>query len=69
MKEKVIELMKIAGTDSSGKWMGIDNCEKLAELIVKECIEVCESGFQGEFTSAGIHQCVTDLREHFGVEE
>jgi hypothetical protein len=49
--------------------MGIDNCEKLAELIVKECIEVCESGFQGEFTSAGIHQCVTDLREHFGVEE
>jgi hypothetical protein len=42
---------------------------KLAELIVLECVEVCEKGFQGEFTSAGIHQCVTDLKKHFGVEE
>jgi hypothetical protein len=42
MKEKVIELMKNAGTDSSGKWMGIDNCEKFAESIVEMCIETLE---------------------------
>jgi hypothetical protein len=42
--------------------------EVFAELIVKECIDVCANGWQGEFTAAGISQCVSDLREHFGVE-
>jgi hypothetical protein len=45
------------------------NLERFAELIVKECIDVCANGWQGEFTAAGISQCVSDLREHFGVEE
>ena len=44
------------------------NWEKFAELIVKECISVCENGWQGEFTACGIKQCVNDLKEHFGVE-
>jgi hypothetical protein len=42
--------------------------ERFAELIVKECIAVCASGWQGEFTAAGISQCVSDLKEHFEVE-
>jgi hypothetical protein len=45
------------------------NLERFAELIVRECIDVCANGWQGEFTAAGISQCVSDLREHFGVEE
>lgn len=49
------------------------NTEKFAELIVREivreCIDVCANGWQGEFTAAGISQCVSDLKEHFGVEE
>jgi len=42
MNERIKELMKQAGTDSSGKWMGIQHAEKFAELIVKECMTICE---------------------------
>jgi hypothetical protein len=37
MKEQIKELMKQAGTDTSGKWMGVDHAEKLVELVVKQC--------------------------------
>lgn len=40
MNERINELMKQAGTDVSGKWMGVDHATKFAELIVKECIGV-----------------------------
>lgn len=42
---------------------------KFAELIVRECITVCENGFQCEFTAAGIRGCVNDLKKQFGIEE
>jgi hypothetical protein len=38
MNKQIKELMKQAGTDTSGKWMGIEHAEKFAELIVEECI-------------------------------
>ena len=38
MNERINELMKQAGTDVSGKWMGVDHTTKFAELIVQECI-------------------------------
>jgi hypothetical protein len=40
MSERIKQLMQQAGTDTSGKWMGIDNAEKFAELIVKECMKL-----------------------------
>lgn len=43
--------------------------ENFAELIVRECITVCENSFKCEFTAAGIRGCVNDLKKHFGVEE
>ncbi len=43
MNEQIKEFMKQAGTDTSGKWMSIDNAEKLAELIVRECIAMCDN--------------------------
>jgi hypothetical protein len=42
--------------------------EKFAELIINECIDVCANGYQGEFTAAGISQCIADLKKHFKVE-
>ena len=42
MNERIKELMKQAGTDSSGKWMGLEHAEKFAELIVWECMKICE---------------------------
>lgn len=42
MKEKTKEFMTRAGTDTSGKWMGVEHAEKFAELIVQECIGIAE---------------------------
>jgi len=61
-KMRIKELMKKAGTDTSGKWMGVEHAEKFAELIVRECakrIDYWESR-QGEHCD--------DLLKHFGVE-
>ena len=43
MNERIRELMKLAGTDSSGKWMGVEHAEKFAELIVKECARIARA--------------------------
>ena len=56
MNQKILELMQQAGSDSSGKWMGINHAEKFAELIVRECASLAYDGPGG-------------ILEHFGVEE
>ena len=35
MNEQILELMKRAGTDSSGKWMSVDHAEKFAMLVIE----------------------------------
>jgi hypothetical protein len=34
MNEQIKELMRQAGTDTSGKWMSVDNAEKFAMLVI-----------------------------------
>jgi hypothetical protein len=66
-KMRIKELINKVGTDVSGKWVGIDNIELLAELIVKECagelIKWKDEPFpyDPEFGARLI-------KEHFGVE-
>ena len=43
--------------------------EKFAELIVKECIQVCNSRVGNSDYNTGRMHCASDLKEHFGVEE
>jgi predicted transcriptional regulator len=43
--------------------------EALAESIVRECIEVCKSRVGNSDYNTGRMHCVSDLKEHFGVEE
>ena len=43
MNDQIQELIKQAGTDISGKWISIDNAEKFAELIVRECAGLCSN--------------------------
>lgn len=43
MNPRIKELMAQAGTDCSGKWMGLDHAEKFAELIIEECAACCGS--------------------------
>jgi hypothetical protein len=60
MSERIKELIKQVGTDVSGKWVGVANSEKLAELIIRECAKVANGGW----ADPG-HQ----IKQHFGVEE
>ncbi len=65
MNERIKQLMDQAGTDTSGKWMGVDHAEKFAELIVNECARVYWNIDDGE-----IHgDYVKALKEHFGIEK
>ena len=63
MNERIRELIKQAGTDVSGKWMGVDNAEKFAELIVRECnFYACSAWEHGPLLGR-------DLLIYFGIEE
>jgi hypothetical protein len=64
MSERIKELIKEVGTDVSGKWMNVDNIEKLAELIVAKMLQTCEDhpGWSGRMIGE-------EIKEHFGVEE
>lgn len=42
-KDKIKELMQQAGTDTSGKWMGVDHAEKLIESLVYEFIDILQT--------------------------
>ena len=47
------------------------NHEKFAELIVRECVEVCHKMAE-DSDSYVVHDgdtCAEQIREHFGVEE
>lgn len=35
MNETIKNLMQQAGTDTSGKWMSVDNAEKFAMLVIQ----------------------------------
>lgn len=41
--ERIKEFMAQAGTDSSGKWMSVDNAKLFAELIATECASIANS--------------------------
>jgi hypothetical protein len=72
MNTQIKELVKKSGTDSSGKWMSIDNAEKFAELIVRECANQCDLLLDHKISSEwarGTHDCSKAIRKHFGVEE
>lgn len=36
MNKQIQELMQQAGTDTSGKWMSVDNAEKFAMLVIEQ---------------------------------
>ncbi len=66
--------MSQAGTDTSGKWMSVDNAEKFAELIVQECMRMCEVAEVSLLThgvkeqSYGAADAKRYISDWFGVE-
>jgi len=63
MSERIKDLIKQVGTDVSGKWVGVANSEKLAELIVRECIEVADHANVNGKSIIGER-----IKQHFGFE-
>ena len=69
MNERIRELAKEAEVSHGG--MRVVDIEKLAELIVKECIEICEKQYVGAVgTYAGTHnaavkRCRDQINDHF----
>ena len=75
MNERIKQLAEQAGISLSQKdfsyyWVeSTEDIEKFAELIVRECMEVCKSRVGNRDYNTGRMHCVSDLKEHFGVEE
>ena len=63
MSERIRELIKQVGTDVSGKWVGVANSEKLAELIVQECVGIADHSNVNGKSIIGER-----IKQHFGFE-
>jgi len=62
MNERIKELMKQAGTDTSGKWMGVEHAEKFAQLIIDDCIQVTHATIDNSIKVAFA------IENHFGLD-
>ena len=40
-----------------------------ADLIIKECIKICQSRAGNSDYNTGRMHCVSDIKEHFGIKE
>ena len=66
MNERIRALMEEAGTDVSGKWIGVDRAEKFAELIIEDACRALNPMLR-DMISRG--QAVDLIKQHFGVEQ
>ena len=71
MNERIKELMEEAGIyDFVIESMGInEEMEKFAELIVRECVQVCQDQPNHYALKTDRDNCAVAIKEHFGVEE
>ena len=75
MNERILELAKQAGLKFSSETAMSPVELKFAELIVRECVRVCNKqtpNWKGEYATAfgdGVEFCISGIKEHFGVEE
>ena len=53
--------------NEDGQWIRVDELEKFAELIVRECAVVAHNTAEGETTYGWM--VGNKIKEHFGVEE
>lgn len=75
MTDKIKELIKRAGTDSSGKWLSVDRAEELVRLVVAECYIAIENTnthhvyttFDEGLVKQTIRNSKEAVQKHFGV--
>ena len=70
MNKQLRELIKQHGINITvdGLGYGEGNIEGLAELIVRECIELVE-GYTKQRTHTTFYKAEEQIKQHFGVEE
>ena len=66
MREPFHTLIWKASIGYNDSWSQVDPevLEKFAELIVKQCIRLCD-----QVDIVGADECIDNIKEHFGVEE
>ena len=81
MNERIEHCLYQAGLTAQGCWDELDDyakegIEKFAELIVKECMNICaereediRTRIRDERQAATAYMCRAYIKEHFGVEE
>ena len=69
---EIIQELERQATDyySNGQERLFDR-QKFAELIVRECVAICQDvdGEDNIDARSGRQDCAVEIREHFGVEE
>ena len=61
MSKEIDKLIEQVGTDTSGKWMRIDQVHSLSALIIQECMDVVSR-------KCASPTAYDALAEHFGSE-
>ena len=75
MNKRIQQLAEQAGSTHKQN-LGVyqfysDELEKFAELIVRECVAICQDvdGEDNIDAKSGRQDCAVEIKEHFGVEE
>jgi hypothetical protein len=63
MNDVLQKIMNESFTDEQGERF---DHERFAELIIRECVQICEQGTITQTTSSG---AASMIKQHFGVEE
>ena len=67
MTERIQELVNQVGTDTSGKWVSIENLHRVAELIVRESTELTLDHPNADYYQGWLDYR-DEIRQHWGIE-
>jgi hypothetical protein len=74
MNEQIAKFANESGFDvdktgTFGNYSEIHRLEKFAELIVRECADICEDEDDGSIDTKSVRLAMIRIKKHFGVEE
>ena len=72
MNERIRELAEQSGFRSNPDIYDRNqsfDIEKFAELLVRECMSMCQTAVGNADYNTGRLHCLNNIKEHFGVEE
>ena len=70
MNERIRELAESAGWAEHIRYKPTRmEIEKFAELIVGECVDICEDEDDGSIDTKSVRLAMIRIKKHFGVDE